>query len=305
MQGRTQDRRPLRLARGLGWFSLGLGLLQTAAPRRFARAIGLHGNGRAPALVRLVGLRELAAAAGLLAGGRRGAWLRARVAGDAMDLALLGAALPGARRRGRVGAALAGVAGIAVPDAVAARAHDGETEEGPMEVRTAITVVEPRDAVYAFWRDLEGFPRFMAHVESVEARDETTSHWRVKSPTGTVEWDAEIVEDVPGERIAWRSLPGADVDTSGTVRFVEAPHDRGTEVHLELRYDAPAGRVGTLVAKLLGEEPTQQAKDDLRRFKQVLETGEIARSDATPDGINAARLLRQRPAQPLEEVRAR
>lgn len=98
------------------------------------------------------------------------------------------------------------------------------------------------------------------------------------------------------------SLPGADVETSGTVRFSPAPGGRGTEIYLELRYDAPAGTVGTLVAKVMGREPTQQAKDDLRRFKQILETGEIARSDAVPGGIDASRTLRQRSARPLEEA---
>lgn len=177
-----------------------------------------------------------------------------------------------------------------------------ETKEEPMQVRAAVTVVEDTATAYALWRDVTSFPRFMAHVESVEEREDGTTHWRVASPTGTVEWDAETVEDVPGERIAWRSLPGGDVETSGTVRFSPAPGGRGTEIHLELRYEAPAGSVGTLLAKLMGREPTQQAKDDLRRFKQILETGEIARSDAVPGGIDASRTLRQRPARPLEEA---
>jgi uncharacterized membrane protein len=172
----------------------------------------------------------------------------------------------------------------------------------PAEARAAVTVAGPAEAVYEAWRDVESFPRFMAHVTSVQVLEDGRSHWRVEAPAGTVEWDAEIVEDVPGERISWRSLPGADVETSGTVRFAPAPGDRGTEVRLELRYAAPAGRAGTLVAKLLGQEPAQQAKDDLRRFKQVLETGELARSDALPRGIDASRALRQRPARPLEEL---
>ena len=132
------------------------------------------------------------------------------------------------RRAGWIGLGL----GLAY---AAGRGLRGATKAAPMEVRTAVTVVEDAGTAYALWRDVTSFPRFMAHVESVEEREDGTTHWRVASPTGTVEWDAETVEDVPGERIAWRSLPGADVDTSGTVWFTPAPGGRGTEIHLELR----------------------------------------------------------------------
>ena len=115
----------------------------------------------------------------------------------------------------------------------------------------------------------------------------------------SVEWDAEITEDVPGERISWRSLEGAKVENAGTVRFVPAPGEQGTEVHVELRYDVPGGAVGSLVAKLFGEEPALQIKDDLRRFKQIVETGEIARSDGSPEGQFNKRQLKPRPASPL------
>ena len=153
---------------------------------------------------------------------------------------------------------------------------------GRIHVRRSVTVDRGREEVYAFWRDFENLPRFMEHLESVRITDGDRSHWTARAPAGrTVEWDAELTEDVPGERIAWRSLPGADVPNRGVVRFVPAPADRGTEVHVELEYDPPAGRLGATVAKLFGEEPSIQVAADLRRFKQVLETGEVVRSDAS------------------------
>jgi uncharacterized membrane protein len=115
----------------------------------------------------------------------------------------------------------------------------------------------------------------MQHLESVEWTGENRSHWKAKGPgKTTVEWDAEILEDRPNERISWRSIEGSDIDHRGTVRFQPAPGGRGTELHVELTYSPPAGAIGARIAKFFGEEPSQQLDDDLRRFKQVLEVGE-------------------------------
>ncbi len=170
-----------------------------------------------------------------------------------------------------------------------------------MQVKAAITVRRPVEEVYGFWRDLQNLPRFMYHLESVEVSGDGRSHWKAKAPIGKVEWDAEVTEDRPNELIAWRALPGASVENSGTVRFRRAPSDQGTEIVLEMVYDAPGGAVGATLAKLLGEEPRQQVKDDLRRFKQVMETGEVVRSDGSPEGQHARRHLKQRPARPPSE----
>ena len=160
--------------------------------------------------------------------------------------------------------------------------------------------------MYAFWRDLENLPRFMEHVESVRVTGERRSHWEAKAPPGTtVEWDAEIVDDRPGELIAWLSVDAADVDTSGTIRFSRAPGGRGTEVTVELRYAPPGVSSRETVAKLLGEEPETQAYDDLRRFKQVLETGEVVRSEGSPGGVSLVQQLMQRAARPRARERAR
>ena len=164
-----------------------------------------------------------------------------------------------------------------------------------MHVKKAITVNRPPEEVYRFWHDFRNLPRFMKHLEDVRVTGNRRSHWKAKAPAGTtVEWDAEVVDDRPNELIAWRSLEGADVDNWGSVRFAPAPGGRGTEVRVELDYAPPGGALGATVAKLFGEEPEQQMQDDLRRFKQVLETGEVVYSEATVHG-------RPHPARPPEE----
>jgi uncharacterized membrane protein len=119
----------------------------------------------------------------------------------------------------------------------------------------------------------------------------------VSGPAGTtVEWDAEVTEERPNDVIFWSSVEGSDIRHEGSVRFTKAPADRGTEVHVDLQYDAPGGRAGALIATLFGEEPTQQLRDDLRRFKQVMETGEVVRSDGSLEGAGQG-ASKQRPAQ--------
>jgi uncharacterized membrane protein len=223
-----------------------------------------------------------------------------------MDLALLAAAWRSKRESSvRLAAAMGAVVGIGVADIVASlrftRNPDIKMHEREIPVKATTTVRAPREQVYSYWRDFANFPSFMAHVESVEPREYGRQHWVAKAPLGTVEWDAEIVQDLPGELIAWRSVKGSDIDHTGSVRFMDAPGGRGTEIHVDMRVAAPAGRIGLTVAKLLGEEPTMQVKDDLRRFKQIMETGEIVRSEGSPEGPFARRQLKQRPAQPPEQ----
>ncbi len=139
--------------------------------------------------------------------------------------------------------------------------------------------------LYRFWRNFENLPRFMSHVQEVRVSDPQHSHWIVNGPAGTsVEWDAEVYNEKENELIAWRSLAGADVDNAGSVHFVAAPDGRGTEVRVALKYDPPAGTVGALVARLFGENPEQQIADDLHRFKQVMEAGEVPTTTGQPSG---------------------
>jgi len=298
--------RPARdvVAQGLGWFSVALGAAQLAAPRTLARLIGVKDDDEHSAAMRAVGVREVATGVGILARPRPAGWLWGRVVGDAIDLVLLAKA--DTKDRGRTVAAMAAVAGVTVPDVLEStrltRADDGGSE---VSVRKTITVRKPAQEVYGFWREFENFPRFMAHVESVRAMRQR-SHWVAKAPGGTtVEWDAEIVDDQPGVAIQWRSLPEADVANWGTVRFVPAPGDRGTEVHVVVGYRPPVGKLGATIAKLFGEEPATQLADDLRRLKQVLESGEVVVSEGSPRGHELLQQLKQRPAQPIgEEVAA-
>ena len=157
-----------------------------------------------------------------------------------------------------------------------------KSASGVRRTTNVITVNRSVEDVYDFWRNVENLPRFMRHLESVQVLDNGRSRWKAKAPMGaSVEWEAEMTEDRPGELISWRSLPGSDVRNAGTVRFTSAPGGRGTEVRVDLEYAPPAGKVGSMVAMLFREEPGQQVKDDLRHFKQVMEIGEIVLSDAS------------------------
>ena len=160
----------------------------------------------------------------------------------------------------------------------------------------SVTIKRPRREVYESWRAFDRFPEFMIHLESVTMRPDGRSHWVAKAPGGTVEWDAEITEERPGELLSWQSVEGSEMPNGGSVRFADAPGDRGTEIRVDLRYDPPGGKAGAVFAKLFGEEPTQQLADDLRRFKQVMETGEVVRSEGSPDGAGEG-ATNERPAQ--------
>ena len=293
-----------RLVRGLGLASAALGapmLLRTDEVAAFA---GVDDDAASRPVIQAVGVRELVAAVLLLVGPTRSVWFR--VAGDGLDLALLGRALAdrsGERER-RVRAATAVVAALTAVDLYAAlRAQRGPGRPGPLRLQATVTVNKSPEEAFAFWRDLTNLPRFMGHLESVTPASDgdRRSHWVAKAPLGrTVSWDAEITSEDPGQRLAWRSLPGSRIDNSGTVHFTAAPGDRGTEVKVVLHYDVPGGRLGRAVGKLVGEEPAQQVRDDLRRFKQVMETGDIVRSDGLPRGTEARKQGVQRPAQPLD-----
>jgi uncharacterized membrane protein len=153
-----------------------------------------------------------------------------------------------------------------------------------LRVDRAMTVARPAMELYRVWRDLGRLPEFMSHLESVVTLSETRSRWTARGPGGvTVEWEAEIVTDQPGQLIAWRSVSG-DVDNAGSVRFTEAPAQRGTEIAVQLRYAPPAGQLGAAVATVFGQGADRQVREDLRRFKQMMETGEIADAGLTASG---------------------
>lgn len=170
-----------------------------------------------------------------------------------------------------------GVTGkCAVYDAMGIK-RTGRAGSSGVRVQRAMTINQRREDVYRFWRNFENLPRFMKHLELVEMTDSLHSHWVARGPLNlTVDWDAEIIEDAPNEKISWRSMPGSQIENAGSVIFVDAPGGRGTEIQVTIQYDPPAGSAGAAVARLLGEEPSIQVLDDLRRFKQIMETGEVA-----------------------------
>jgi uncharacterized membrane protein len=162
----------------------------------------------------------------------------------------------------------------------------------------------PPAELYAFWRNFENLPRIMEHLESVTVLDDRRSRWAVKGPAGTtVEWEAVIHNEVPNELIAWKSVDGAQVPNAGSVHFTPAPGDRGTEVRVVLEYEPPAGKLGVAVARLFGEEPGFQVREDLRRFKQLVEAGELPVSEIPGQGGRASREFNAR-ASNDERVRA-
>lgn len=179
-----------------------------------------------------------------------------------------------------------------------------------IQVQRAVTVNLPREQLYRIWRNFENLPRFMKHLQRVDV-DESTggrrSHWVAKAPFGReIAWDAEIVEDREYEMISWRSLPGALVKSMGSVHFVDASNTLGTTVHVSMQYNPPGGSMGAVIARLFGEEPGQQLRSDLRNFKMMMETGEIASVEGQPSGRNKeygrSIMERNRHRDPVEEA---
>ncbi|MEH2182330.1 SRPBCC family protein [Nostoc sp.] len=155
----------------------------------------------------------------------------------------------------------------------------------PIKIEKTVTINKSAEELYRFWHNFENLPTFMKHLKYVRVYNEKRSHWIANAPLGnSVEWDAEVLEDRENEFISWASVEGADVDNSGFVRFKKAPGDRGTEVKIVLEYNPPGGALGASVAKLFGEEPEQQIGDELRRFKMLMEAGEIATIEGQASG---------------------
>jgi uncharacterized membrane protein len=292
----TQVRRAVRtlgdretLNRSLGWFSIGLGVTQLLAPKALGRAIGV---GDQSTIMRLCGMREIASGVGLLSGKAPAAFSTSRVIGDVMDLALLGASLRSPQANpSRIAAAATAVASVAAVDMYASKLDIQDSmasaaQELPVTVTLAINSAP--EEVYEFWRKLENLPRFMQHLESVRETGERTSEWIAKLPGGMrLQWQSEIVEDQPNQFISWRTREGSEVNHCGSVRFETALGGRGTIVKVEMYYGLPGGRMAQQAAKLFSAAPETVIKEDLRRLKQLLETGEIATTRGQPSGARS------------------
>ena len=218
--------------------------------------------------------------------------------GERIASVLAGSALAGlgATRRSALGWALTSLGGLLLWRGVAGRCpayavagvSTARDQPDPVRIARSVTVARPRAEVYAFWRDLQNLPRFMGHLRRVAPLTDRLWHWVAKGPgpLPDLTWDAEIVEDRPGEALAWRSLPGADVDNAGRVRFEDAA-DGGTVVHVQIAYHPPAGAVGHVVAGWLSPLLGAMVEDDVHRFQHVIE-GDAADAEGDAGGSTHA-----------------
>jgi uncharacterized membrane protein len=272
-----------RVAQGLGWFSIGLGLAELIAPRSIARIVGASNH---RAVIRAYGLREIAAGIGILTTTRRADWLWGRVAGDAMDLVSLGKlAKSDDSDRGKTIFGIAAVAGVTALDICCAeRLSRKDASQTWARAEANMIIDRPPEECYSYWRNFENFPRFMSYLESVQNLDDGVSHWVAKGPGNVrIEWDAHIENDIPNKRLAWRSLEGSEVWHTGSVDFEPAPADRGTIIRVQMDYGHSFRALGA-IATLMGKDPEQMIRKELRRFKQVMETGEVITTEGQPSG---------------------
>jgi uncharacterized membrane protein len=292
---------PQQLANGLGWFSIGLGLAEIATPNLVANLIGVRHDSKTRKVLRFYGARELAAGLGILSKSNPSGWLWARVAGDVLDISSVCKAITAdGNDRGKSLATAAALVGVTLADVYCAKQLSGGN--GNSQSRTSATnsitasiiIARDRNEIYGFWRDFSRLPEIFDRLDSVRTFDNRHSHWKLALPMGrSLEWDAEIIDDQPNSRIAWRSISSSAAH-SGEVRFEPATGGRGTKVRVEIR---PEG-VGTTLGKLFGLVPEQHVKIALHNLKQLLEIGEIAKSDASIHrGMHAAQPPEQYLAQ--------
>ncbi len=215
-----------------------------------------------------VNVGEMERWASLLGGGLLAAWGLSRRNWTGLALAAVGGSL---MVRGATGHC-AGYSALGVSTAGRGPATGVPAGAG-QRVEASVTINRPAEDLYLYWRNFENLPHFMQHLRSVKAEG-GRFRWTAEAPLGaSVEWEAEIVNEKPGELIAWRSLPGSQVDTAGTVHFRRAPNGAGTEVHVEMKYNPPAGKAGAAVAWLFGADARRQVQESLLAFQQLMESG--------------------------------
>lgn len=291
-RGRRSQGRDGALARGLGWFSIALGMAELVAPRAITRALGLRGQ---EGLVQAYGLREIGTGIGILTAADPAPWIWGRVGGDALDLATVAGGL-GSSKRGGALLALAALGGVTAVDVACGRQlgrdrekadSDGRGAGAPAdapEAERSITIGKTAQELYERWRDPGTLAQVMAPFAVVRASEGGNLHWQVAGPLGqNLDWETETTGDHPGEATGWRSLPGAQVPSEGSIRFRPATGGRGTVATLRVRFDPPGGVLGDAVARLLGGlVPATVVDTALRRFKSLVETGEIPTTERQP-----------------------
>ena len=279
-----------RLTKFLGWFSIGLGVTELMFPVSLAKAIGTPKHSL---LTRLMGLREIAAGVGILTTPTPRYWVKARIAGDAIDLGLLLRSY-GAEESGpvRLTGATAMVAGVTALDVLCANelskgpgaAMESTVKPGTVRAEASLAINKPPEECYRFWRDPENLPQFMKYIESVRTTGDRTSHWTLKLAGRSVEWDSEITSDTPNEELSWRSLPGAPVETSGSVRFEPRLSGPGSIVRVASQFTPPGGQFLALANPILETISEHQLREDLRHLKSLLEAGEIPTTKGQTSG---------------------
>ncbi len=292
---------PQQLATGLGWFSIGLGLAEIATPNLVANLIGVRHDSKTRKVLRFYGARELAAGFGILSNSNPSGWLWARVAGDVIDISSLCKAIAtDDNDRGKGIATAAALVGVTLADVYCAKQLSSGTDNAQSGttatnlIAASVIIARDRNEIYGFWRDFTRLPEIFDRLDSVQTSGNRQSHWKLALPMGrSLEWDAETTDEQPNSRIAWRSLSSL-APHSGEVRFEPATGNRGTKVRVEIR---PEG-LGASLGKLFGLVPEQHLKIALHNLKQLLETGEIAKSDASIHrGMHAAQPPEQYVAQ--------
>jgi len=278
------------LARALGWFSVGLGLTELLAPRQLARTIGVPENSP---LLRVLGARELANGLAILADSRPSAnWLNARVAGDVVDLGLLGlASVSRGSKPGRVASATAAVLAVTALDVAAAKRLGARQNHGrELALEASVQILRPAEELYRFWRDPSQWSRVFSHVTSVVASGSSHVRWQLALPGGhKLDWASELSADIPGRRLVWRSVDKAPIASSGFITFDSLGEKRGTLVRAGLRYEPPSdGVLARSFLQLFRSLPEKLLQNELRRFKQLMETGEIATTEGQPAGRRSA-----------------
>jgi uncharacterized membrane protein len=284
-----------RFARGLGLFGIALGTLEFAATRRLSRGIGISERHRT--VVRGMGFREIANGAAILANPRDPRLMWGRVAGDALDLSLLGLALTSrGAKRGRVIAAAGAVAGAAILDVLCGLSLSRPTAQRVtrrrlsggrgVRIQKSLAINCPAEHLYRFSRDLSNLPRFVKNLRSVEELAGKRLRWTFNTARGgQTQWDTEITEDEPGQLIAWRSVDNGIVEHGGSIRFLQGPQDRGTIARLELRWRSIAAGVGPLLGVT---QPDFYVGETLRQLKAIVETGEIPTTRGQSSGRRVA-----------------
>ncbi|HUQ04885.1 MAG TPA: SRPBCC family protein [Kofleriaceae bacterium] len=274
-----REARGVRLAQGLGLFSIGLGLTELVVPRALGAVIGTPGSGTK--IMRAFGARELTSGVSLLVSRDPVRALDARIAGDFLDLVALGIAFvrPQSGRK-RLMLAAGAVLGATVLDIIARKRLAADPNRAirvgqRTRIGKAVTIDAEPDQIYTFWRGLEDLPSIFPNLGSVEMIDDERSRWTASGPGGTkLTWESQLIDDEPGRLLAW-TTDGGPFQSDGVVHFLPAPGGRGTEVAVEMEYHVVGGGLGRAAALGMGMEPGVELEKGLRRLKQLFELGEI------------------------------